>query len=318
MPRYSLAGLILVTDTAMPELVEVEQEIGMVWRFASRGDASPGHLPLVHKAETEKGTVWLRIERDAERYVLRFTDIADFVVTPAERSISCFSDEEVGSSTVRHLLLDQVVPHILALDGSMVLHASAVATDGGVVAFVGPSGFGKSSLAASFTSGGCPLVSDDFVLLVEDEVTGRFAAVPSYPGLRLWPDSAEVFGTGPETSVVVSEMSDKRRVPARGHDTSSAPMLVRALVVLGDPSDESGERISVRRISAREGLMAVYQQAFRMERSGRERQLLEFDRFARLASSTVLLRVDYPREYESLPAVRAAILDALTTASYQE
>jgi len=44
---------------------------------------------------------------------------------------------------------------------------------------------------------------------------------------------------------------------------------------------------------------------------GRDRQQAEFDRFAWLARSTLLLRLDYRREYDLLPAIRAAIVDAL-------
>ena len=54
----------------------------------------------------------------------------------------------------------------LALGGVFCLHASAVATPGGVLAFVGRSGKGKSTLAAHLSSGNrrpWPLVSDDIL-----------------------------------------------------------------------------------------------------------------------------------------------------------
>jgi len=311
MPRYTLAGIGLVTDVPMPELVESD-EFQPAWRFEI--DAGPGRsgLPLVHQSLSAEGVVWMEIRGDGCRYALRFPELAEFVVVPDERHISCAADPAAGAAAVRHMLLDQVVPHVLAIDGSLVLHASGMAIDGEAVAFVGPSGFGKSTLVASFAVEGHPLVADDFLLLADHG--DRFAALPSYPGLRLWPDSSAAIDERAAPVGAVSEGSLKRRVLAGRPATASQALPFVAIVVLGEPEAGQGDgapEVSVRRISAREGLMAIYGQAFRMERSGTERQATEFDRFTRLASFVTFLRADYPREYQWLPVVRAAILDAL-------
>ncbi len=303
MSAYVVAGLTLVTSVPLPEMSGTVAG-GAAWRFDLATSPPVGDLPLVHQAVTAEGTVGLRIEGDGQRYLLRFAGVADFVVTPAERAITCTPGPETGPATVRHLLLDHVVPHILALDGSLVLHASAVVAGAGAVAFVGPSGAGKSSLAAGFVAGGATLVSDDFIRLVE---AGRgFAAVPTYPGVRLWPDSAAAFAGDGATARPVSETNAKRRVVA-GTLAPGPAVPLRAIVLLGDPAEE----VSVRPVPARDAMMALYPQAFRVERSGRERQVAELDRFTRLVTSTALLRAGYPRDYTALPAVRAAILEVI-------
>jgi hypothetical protein len=308
MPRYALAGVVLVTDMAIPELADSEHD-GPVWRL-DRAGPLVGDFTLVDRYESFDGLPWLEIERDASRYVLRFPGDLVFAVTPAERHISWTAGDDVAASTVRHWLLDQVVPLVLALDGSIVLHASAVVAGGGAVVFVGRSGSGKSSLAASFAATGLDLVADDFVLLAERG--GQFAAVPSYPGLRLWPDSAAELAAASVPSAPVTEGSAKRRVSMPLHAGGRRLVPLRAIVVLGDPTAERCDTVLVRHLSAREGLMAAFGDVFRMERSGRERQVAELDRFARLATSSTLLRVEYPRDYASLPSVRAAILGALS------
>ena len=69
-------------------------------------------------------------------------------------------------------LIGQVLPLAAALRGIELLHAAAVARDGGAVAVVGRSQAGKSTLAAAWLAAGAPLVADDVVALTRqgDEV----------------------------------------------------------------------------------------------------------------------------------------------------
>jgi hypothetical protein len=62
-----------------------------------------------------------------------------------------------------HLLW--AVPHLLALQGQLVLHASAVQLAAGVAAFCGPSGIGKTTLAARFTAAGAAALAEDLLAI---------------------------------------------------------------------------------------------------------------------------------------------------------
>jgi hypothetical protein len=304
--------MTITSEVPIPELAEVvpAERAAAAWTFELSDHHADGALDLRHAATTDDGRVWLEILRDETRYVLRFPELAEFVITPSQRQVSCAAaDEGVGMATLRHLFLDQVVPHVLALDGSLVLHASAVATERGAVAFLGPSGFGKSSLAAGFAVEGFTLLADDFVLLAEGD--SGFLATPSYPGLRLWPDSLSAFGDARTSVSPVSDETEKQRVMLSSKPDQFGATPLVAIVVLGDEPTEDGPAFVLRALSAREGLMAVFEHAFRIERLGRERQAAEFDRFARLMQSTEVVHLEYRRDYEVLPAVRAEILRAL-------
>ena len=78
------------------------------------------------------------------------------------------------------LLFAQVLPLAATLNGRELFHASAVALDGGVLALVGLSGAGKSSIAAHLVAGGASLVTDD-VLALERTREGVLA----HPGTGL-------------------------------------------------------------------------------------------------------------------------------------
>jgi hypothetical protein len=309
LTSYTVAGLTVASTRALPELLEAEGG-GTDWVFeiAHRWPLEQFATP-VHDSIDAEGRVWLVIRRHGQRYLLRFPGLADFVVSPSEGRVACVPDAGVDESTVRHLLLDQVVPHILALDGALVLHASAVAVGEGAVAFVGRTGAGKSSLAASFASRGFPLLSDDFLFLREH--ANGFLAIPSYPGLRLWPDSAAVLAGQGYSLTRVAGSSDKQRLTPRTVAVPPLPRPLLAVVQLTDATADTGPAVDLTRLARRQGFMAIFQQAFRMERSGRERQLAELDRFARLAESTTIFGLRFPRDYERLAEVRSRILLAL-------
>lgn len=59
----------------------------------------------------------------------------------------------------------QAVPFLAALQGAVVLHASAVRTGSGVHAFVAASGTGKSTLGAALREAGLEQVADDLLPL---------------------------------------------------------------------------------------------------------------------------------------------------------
>jgi serine kinase of HPr protein (carbohydrate metabolism regulator) len=90
----------------------------------------------------------------------------------------------VTSATVEHLYLNQVLPLALSRQGKLVLHGSAVDIGGQGVAFLGESGRGKSTLAASFATEGTRFLTDDGLLL---EWVGECCMIiPSHPSIRLW------------------------------------------------------------------------------------------------------------------------------------
>lgn len=87
------------------------------------------------------------------------------------------------------------LPLVLHARGSEVLHASAVLTPRGVVAFCGATGSGKSTLAYGLHRRGHALWADDAVAL---EVSASAIAARSLPfDVRLRPATAALFGLGP-------------------------------------------------------------------------------------------------------------------------
>ena len=140
---------------------------------------------------------------------------------------SCITyDMEKGvDPTVLHLaLLGPGLATILHQRGLLVLHASAVQTDRGVVGFVGPSGRGKSTAASSLVERGYELFTDD-LLAIRFDTSGPPLVASGPAQVRLWPESAEALGYSPDTLSLLGEHFTKRvRHVERELSSSAVPL----------------------------------------------------------------------------------------------
>lgn len=102
---------------------------------------------------------------------------------------------------------------ILEQRGFLVLHASCVEINGKAIAFMGHSGWGKSTLAAAFHRQGYPVLTDD-VMAVRVEA-GSPMVTPSFPSIKLWPEAAESLGQDPQQFTKVSKASWKLNYPVQ-------------------------------------------------------------------------------------------------------
>lgn len=140
---------------------------------------------LLQQWSADDGSTWLAIHRAPNGYRVSMEGLACFMSADG-RDIAVDARPGAGDDMVTHLLLHQVLPLALSRTGRFVLHACAVETDSGTVAFLGQSGSGKSSLAAACCRRGAALVADDALALDVHGETVR--AWPTADGVRLWDD----------------------------------------------------------------------------------------------------------------------------------
>ena len=146
--------------------------------------------------------------------------------------IRCRPAPRLATTTLRHLLLDQVLPLAVSRHGKLVqlvLHASAVHVPRiGAIAFAGPTGCGKSTVAAALGLRGCPTITDDCLIIAG--ARGRRSILPGYPGVRLWRKTARALGLGGGDPV--THYSSKRRLDAE-MPFRRRPSPLRAIFALG-------------------------------------------------------------------------------------
>lgn len=268
----------------------------------------------LHHWYSDAGEPTLSLARLEQGYLLRFPWLADFVLDQEGRRVQVWPQPGGSQETVRHLLLDQVLPHALAHQGRLVLHAAAALVGEWAVAWTGPAGAGKSTLAASFHLAGCPLLSDDGLVLNVAVRGETVSAVGTYPGLRLWPQSLEgLFDTPPPTRAVEDHSVKRRLLLKRVEPIASPPQPkpLAALFVLA--ASEREATVQATRMSACEGCMALVSNAFLLDVADPRRSVALLDAAAACAEQVPIFRLSYPHRFSALPQVHAAILDVLCT-----
>ncbi|HMB78973.1 MAG TPA: hypothetical protein VKI43_02855, partial [Vicinamibacterales bacterium] len=300
---YEISGVMLASEIAMPELARRESA-APDWTFAiAERRIAPPASTWFHVWRGAGGRRVVSFGRDPRGYLLRFHGKADFIVDLTQRSIVCWRRVRASLATVRHLLLDQVMPLVLSRDSRLVLHAAAIATPRGAVAFVGPTGSGKSTLAAAVAALGFPLLCDD--CLVVESSMGGFLAGSFYPGARLYPDSVRAVGMAGVPSSSVGRFSSKRRIssdrlPFLGQ---SAP-LAGVFMLEGAPRRSAREALHVTPLSSRDALVALIGCTFHLDVGDSAAVRRGFEMQSRLVRQTPVSRLSYPWRLNRLEETR--------------
>ena len=307
MAAHHLSGLRLEADIPLPELPRARDTGAADFRFRllAPGVRPPVPRTWLYRWREADGSSWIRLGRTRGGYLVRFDRVADFLLSRNARTINCHAAPQVNALTVRHLLLDQVIPMALGHRGRLAIHASAVGSPGGVLVFAGKAGWGKSTLCASLARPDRPALADDCIVI--EERCGRVVAVPSYPGLRLRPDAARALGRRRHNGQPVAEHSDKRRVHTRqGPAGRRAAAPLAAIYVLTPPGAARGVRIN--RLVPREAVGRLLSHTHRLDVTDRARLAAELNALGRLAERVPVFELDFPRNLRLLPKLRAAVL----------
>ncbi len=295
------ADLVLACDRPLPELPG-----------AAAGRPADVHIAWTDLRTSEVAWIqqWasdgLRLGLAGLDYVVDFPEEARFLISPDGRRVTVLWPAAAPEATVRHYLLNQVLPLVLNRFGRFVIHASAVSWRDGVIAFVGRTGSGKSTLAAACVSLGASIVTDDSLVLTPPDAGANWLAVPSYPALRVWPESLPLLGWSERRWQTTPHVSDKLRLtlwrepPA--FETRTLPLRQVLLVSVGaegdGPRPAHGSSVAV----------ALASQLFRLDvrDAGESRRLL--DRVVALASAVPVARLEVAGGPPELRSVASRVL----------
>lgn len=282
----------------------------MLSRETVRLQMPTGKEPF-HEWTFPDGTVWTCFYRNGSDYLLRFPDLADFEVSSNGHTVRCWPVPGISEYTVQHLYLNQVLPLVLGKQGKLVFHASAIEIGSAALVFMGISGRGKSTLAASFATNGFRFLTDDG-LTVEEE-NSRYQVQPSHPSIRLWQDSQEALVADDVPIAPSVQHTSKARFLA-GEDMAFCEE-ARPLQRLYFLGEGTASAVEFQPMGPSEALIELVRHSFLLDIEEPAMLARHFDRLARLVSEPVFYRLDYPRRYEDLALVRQAIIEHATEES---
>jgi len=180
-----------------------------------------------------------------------------------------------------------------------VLHASAAVIAGQAVAFVGPKGAGKSTLAAILHVEGYNILADD--ILAIDLSLGHPLALPGFPHVKLWPETIALLGHSPEALPRLRSGLEKRSYRLNyGFSQLSTPL--KGICILS-----SGPELEIEPLSPQQALFELmphwYGARFGLTLLQALGVTTHFRQCAALANEVAICRLRSPRSLERLQGV---------------
>ncbi len=156
-------------------------------------------------------------------FLLRVDSVARYYVSEGRR-IVITPEPGVAKEKILIFLMGSAFGALLHQRNVLVLHAGAVVVKKSSVIFLGPSGIGKSTLAAAFHQRGYPFLADDVCAITM--VKGKPAVIPGFPRLKLWEDVLKKLGKDKNQlkSVVWTKNLEKYFMPVEHRYDKPVPL----------------------------------------------------------------------------------------------
>lgn len=215
MKAYNIYNLIIASELDFPELSEIEGEADANIRFGKVDDA------IATQAESSKAFIG-ELPKFCRLWIYNGEEV---IIEPVK---------DVDESLMRTAILGPILCILLRQRGLLVIHASCVNINNKGVAFMGGSGWGKSTLATAFHTQGYDVLTDD-VLAIKVE-KHQAIVYPSYPQFKLCLDAATSLEQDTQNLLPVSTNSSKVAYQV-SHNFQQNPIPLQQIYVLHKGSE---------------------------------------------------------------------------------
>lgn len=291
------SGLRVAQRGAAPVVPPADLHVGPVVPVVA-----PAQQP--EEAHRFDGVVWRRHWSSPARLVIDFVDLA--VVEVDAAGVVTF-DRPLPAEVEQHLLLDHVLPLVIARRGGLVVHGGVISCDGRGVVLVGSSGAGKSTLVAFAWQRGWTVGGDDGAVLGAGPPP---TAQPTYSTVRLAGAGMALVGLPPSAG---SPVVGKRRLTGEG-DAAFLPAPVPLHLVAVVEPVAAGEGARFEAIAGIEAHAELFGSTFHAELASRRLLPTVVEELASIVETTAVGRLAVPRGVEGLAAAERVLRTRLDVA----
>jgi hypothetical protein len=282
-----------MTDLLLPELPQGNAAAGEEAVRIRLGKA-PGKLaaPL---AVTES------YEANDTEFLLRLAGIATYYVHDGAEVVV---DREAGAPEldVRSYLMGNLFAVLCHQRGLLPLHASAIATPRGAVAFLAPSGGGKSSMVAFLSRRGHRILADD-ICLIDPAAQQDHRVLPVAPWLKLWSTTLDAMGESSDGLSRIFSDDEKYRYAL---EEPESPVPLAELILLeraGPQAAASFERLAP--VHALHAMLDLTYQSWLVRAIGRTESY--FQRCGEALAGARVVRMRRPWGFDAMEATLTSL-----------
>jgi hypothetical protein len=226
--HYDVAGLILRSALELPGYWPAEPGVRDADVEIRIGQARVPPGPYGYRADGLAIT--------ATECFFHVADVADFLVSNG-RQIVVQPHGAVPDRNLRSFTMGTAFGLICHQRGDLPLHASCVRAGEGAACFIGDSGAGKSTIAATLNTYGYDVLSDDIAVIRFDEHQVPFVS-PSGTKIKLWHDALEALSIPTEGLERDFMRVDKYHLTVEG-DAHRLPVPLKSVFLLSNHDSSS-------------------------------------------------------------------------------
>jgi hypothetical protein len=242
MYSYFAYGLGVHSTLPLPEFIPAEAECDvLIYR---------GGPELIPEHARRKSSYF---SMNDEEVIISGEEVGTFLVRGG-KEVCVIPAPGIDETRLRLNLVGVVMAFLLHQREFLVLHAACNSMNGGAVAFVGESGFGKSSMAAALYKRGHDLFTDDVLPINTNSDIPIVAS--GFPQLKLHPEAAAALDYDPGSLFELHPSQEKLGYRlASGFASGSLPL--RCLYILA-----RGDEVKIEPLPLKESLMEVVRHSY--------------------------------------------------------
>lgn len=255
-----------------------------------------------------KGQYW-SLYQGNNSYLLEYEGILQFIIASDGKEVTYAGRSDVPEESFQWNLVHLVLPLSFHLRNIPVYHAGAANTQLGSVLFFGHSGQGKSTLTAAFGQAGCPIVTDDILVLQEHD--GKFYSVPGLPWVRLCQESFDVLFGADTAALVIEDGDGKMRVDASAGllPFATEPATVSGVYVLtNSESNYDDQLVTIKPISSAQAVGILLGRDIMLPILAKDQVASVFAFLGKLTVQVPVWEITISRDLNRLPEVVSEIL----------
>lgn len=295
--RYEAFGLGISSEIPIPEFVEGCGTVSVTVRLGAVDWEQPPGATALSWSRAHNSEVCLYWQGVGKFLVCGGTEI---IIDP---------DPGASQDRLRLFLVGAAFGVLLHQRGLLVLHASAVSIAGTAVVFLGIKGAGKSTIAALLHSRAHRLIADDVLAVKLPD--GIPVVHPSFPQIKLWPESLHVLGSNALGLSRLHPEFEKLSYPVP-ETFSAEPLPLHSVFVL-----ERGPEPSCQTLESREALSQLithwYCNRFEYETLQALGIPSQFVSSTHLISKVPFFLLRYPERLSTMPEVAGLVEKRIAT-----
>ena len=192
----------------------------------------------------------IRITQQSQSIHLFWNNIKIFSIYNQKVLIN--SNTGLDESFIRYLFLGHVFGILLNSKGRLVLHGNSVNINNGAIIFLGTSGKGKSTTSLALHKKGYKLIADDVLSIDCENIT----VYPSFPRIKLWPETIKNVGENPKKMTKVHYKTEKLFYDV-SKDFSHEVKLIKAIYLI-----ENGDKTFLKEIDPFKSLTELIKSSY--------------------------------------------------------